>query len=239
MVSVEILPFLRSDHAYVFLRLRLPTAIERGSGYWKFNAALLKDPVFCQTIIEFWRQWQVERSTFFSIAASWDASKARLREVIRRRFAKEKALNARRRLRSLERCLFHLHRRQQLGEDVSGELDDTRAEIEAIHLARAAAANDCNFQSSAALTDDPVERLQQSFTKPWQITIPNEIPKLGEIVHLLKDTKPPLPSIGQIKAILKHLNPRKASGSDDIPAWLLRRYSEELAPVIHNIICML
>ncbi|XP_028409529.1 uncharacterized protein LOC114532151 [Dendronephthya gigantea] len=99
------------------------------------------------------------------------------------------------------------------------------------------AANDCNFQSSAAPTDDLAERLQQSFTKPWQSTTPNEKPKLEEIEHLLKDTKPLLPSIGQIKAILKHLNPKKASGSDDIPAWLLKRYSEELAPIIHNIIC--
>ncbi|CAB4032852.1 Hypothetical predicted protein, partial [Paramuricea clavata] len=85
---------------------------------------------------------------------------------------------------------------------------------------------------------DLAERLQQSFTKPWPNANPTEIPDVGEIEHLLKnDTSPPLPSIGQIKATLKHLNPRKATGSDEIPPWLLKRYHEELAPVIHNIIC--
>ena len=35
---------------------------------------------------------------------------------------------------------------------------------------------------------------------------------------------------------LKHLNPRKATGSDNIPAWCLKRYAEELAPVVHDIV---
>ena len=101
-----------------------------------------------------------------------------------------------------------------------------------------AAANDCNSQPPADDAADLAERLQQSFTKPWQNANPTEIPDVGEIEHLLKnDTSPPLPSIGQIKATLKHLNPRKATGSDEIPSWLLKRYNEELAPVIHNIIC--
>lgn len=71
----------------------------------------------------------------------------------------------------------------------------------------------------------------------WQNATPAEIPDVGEIQHLLKDISPRLPSIGQIKASLKHLNPRKATGSDEIPSWLLKRYNEELAPVVHNIIC--
>ncbi|CAB4029480.1 Hypothetical predicted protein, partial [Paramuricea clavata] len=91
-----------------------------------------------------------------------------------------------------------------------------------------AAANDCNSQPPADAAD-LAERLQQSFTKPWQNANPTEIPDVGEIEHLLKnDTSPPLPSIGQIKATLKHLNPRKATGSDEIPPWLLKRYHEEL-----------
>ncbi|CAB4007098.1 Hypothetical predicted protein, partial [Paramuricea clavata] len=100
-----------------------------------------------------------------------------------------------------------------------------------------AAANDCNSQPPADAAE-LAERLQQSFTKPWQNANPTEIPDVGEIENLLKnDTSPPLPSIGQIKATLKHPNPRKATGSDEIPPWLLKRYHEELAPVIHNIIC--
>ena len=35
---------------------------------------------------------------------------------------------------------------------------------------------------------------------------------------------------------LKHVNPRKATGADGIPAWLLNRFHEELAPVVHGIV---
>ena len=37
--------------------------------------------------------------------------------------------------------------------------------------------------------------------------------------------------------MLKHVNPRKATGVDGVPAWLLKRFHEELAAVVHNIIC--
>ena len=37
--------------------------------------------------------------------------------------------------------------------------------------------------------------------------------------------------------IINNLNSRKATGADEIPAWLLKRFHEELAPVVHDIIC--
>jgi hypothetical protein len=79
------------------------------------------------------------------------------------------------------------------------------------------------------------DRLQRSFTKPW-IGIQPDLPRHHAVEHLLKDSHPPLPSIGQVKTVLKHLNPRKATGSDNIPAWRLKRYAEELAPVVHDIV---
>ena len=79
------------------------------------------------------------------------------------------------------------------------------------------------------------DRLQRSFTKPWQGIQP-DLPRLQAVEHLLKDSHPPLPSIGQVKTVLKHLNPRKATVSDNIPAWCLKRYAEELAPVVHDIV---
>ena len=72
-----------------------------------------------------------------------------------------------------------------------------------------AAANDCRSETLAVATADLAERLQQSFTMPWQNATPTEIPHVGEIEQLLKDINPRLPSIGQIKATLKYLNPRK------------------------------
>ena len=55
--------------------------------------------------------------------------------------------------------------------------------------------------------------------------------------HPQKNNKPPLPSIGQVKAVLKHLNPRKATGIDKVPAWMLKQYHENLAPVVYDIVC--
>ena len=53
----------------------------------------------------------------------------------------------------------------------------------------------------------------------------------------LKDVPPPTPSVGQIKATLGHLNPKKATGADKLPAWLLKRFCEKMALVVHNIMC--
>jgi exonuclease III len=41
IAEVDIYPFFRSDHSYVFLRLTLPSLPQRGPGVWKFNASLL------------------------------------------------------------------------------------------------------------------------------------------------------------------------------------------------------
>ena len=51
------------------------------------------------------------------------------------------------------------------------------------------------------------------------------------------EENPPTPSIGQVKTALKQLNSKKATGSDGIPAWVLKRYWEELAPIVPDIIC--
>ena len=55
--------------------------------------------------------------------------------------------------------------------------------------------------------------------------------------HPQKNNKPPLPSIGQVKSVLKHLNPRKATGIDNVPAWMLKQCHEDLAPVVYDIVC--
>ena len=63
-----------------------------------------------------------------------------------------------------------------------------------------------------------------------------DLPKLQDIDSLLKDILPTLPSICEVKSALKHLNPRKATGVDNIPARCLQRYAEKLAPVVHDIV---
>lgn len=51
------------------------------------------------------------------------------------------------------------------------------------------------------------------------------------------DDRPPVPNIGQVKDVLKYVNTRKATGAESVPAWLLKRFHEELAPVVHDINC--
>ena len=36
---------------------------------------------------------------------------------------------------------------------------------------------------------------------------------------------------------MKHLNPRKATGIDKIPAWVLKQFHEDLAPLVHDNVC--
>ena len=79
---------------------------------------------------------------------------------------------------------------------------------------------------------DITERLQSAFIKPWQDIEPTKVPDIDEVVSLLKDHTPATPSIGQIKSSLKHVNSRKATGVDGIPAWLLNRFHEELSLVV-------
>ena len=95
-------------------------------------------------------------------------------------------------------------------------------------------------QNSNLPTDDTTsvaEQLQRSFVKPWQEATPSAIPGINDVSHLLEDVPPPTPSIGQVKAELRHLNSKKSTGIDGIPAWVLKRFHEELALVVHNIIC--
>ena len=83
--------------------------------------------------------------------------------------------------------------------------------------------------SEAALA----EKFQISFTEPWKDLITTSIPQLDEVESL---NPPPLPSIGQIKSVLNHLNHSKATGADGVPAWLLKRFSSVLVPIVHDII---
>ncbi|CAB4012075.1 Hypothetical predicted protein, partial [Paramuricea clavata] len=79
------------------------------------------------------------------------------------------------------------------------------------------------------------ENLQTAFTNPWK-DINVDLPDINEVNHLLKDTSPPLTSLGQGRSCLKHLNPKKATGIDKIPAWFLKHCCDDLTPAIHSII---
>ena len=80
------------------------------------------------------------------------------------------------------------------------------------------------------------DKLLLAFTTPWENREPTAT-LVSELADGLHDRPPSLPSIGQVKVILKHLNSRKSTGCDEVPAWVLKSFYEELAPVLHNIFC--
>ena len=77
----------------------------------------------------------------------------------------------------------------------------------------------------------------QSLHGPENIDLSELSENFQNAFNPLKNNKPLLPSIGQVKAVLKHLNARKATSIDKIPAWVLKQYHEDLAPVVHGIVC--
>ena len=83
---------------------------------------------------------------------------------------------------------------------------------------------------------EAAEKLQAVLTKPRaNLRNENKI-DVDEVNYLLKDTPPQRPSIGQVKSHLNHLIPRKATGVDNTLGWILKHFSEDLAPVVHDII---
>ena len=136
ILQTSILPFFRSDHSYVHLKLRLPSNTHRGRGSWKLNVSLLKDPAFIQLVTRFWQSWQLEKPSFLSLGAWWEAGKSRLRQQIQS-FSRQRAATARRQIRSLENTLLHLQRRLNLGEDVSQLLAETKANLATAHQEKA------------------------------------------------------------------------------------------------------
>ena len=97
-------------------------------------------------------------------------------------------------------------------------------------------ANNNTIDFSHEQATSTAEQLQNSFTRPWNSFHTSPIPSLADVAPLLREEFPCVPSVGQVKATLKHLNARKATGSDKIPAWFLKRFCEQLATVVHDII---
>ena len=136
IAQVNILPFFRSDHSYVYIKLALPSKVHRGCGLWKFNVTHLADPNFVQMVSDFWNSWKLEKGSFLSLSAWWDAGKSRLCAKIRS-FSRARAVANRRHLRSLENTLLHLNCRLSSGEDVSKLISEAKASLADAHLQEA------------------------------------------------------------------------------------------------------
>jgi hypothetical protein len=134
--QVDILPFFRSDHSYVFLLITLPNMPDRGPGVWKFNSSLLEDDVFDARIRDFWHSWQDQHDSFPFLDMWWDAGKDRLKKIMQR-YSREKARSRCARISSLENTLYHLNCRANTGDDVSQFIKETKTLLELEHIHRA------------------------------------------------------------------------------------------------------
>ena len=82
--SCEILPYLRSDHRYVYLAINLPFNTSYQRSYWKLNVSLLSKPVLRQRITDFWHDWQRKKLYFQNVSVWWGAGKLYLRQIIQK-----------------------------------------------------------------------------------------------------------------------------------------------------------
>ena len=133
VLEADIYPFFRSDHSYVFLKLKFPSLPARGAGVWKLNTSLLQDDQLVQEVRDFWISWRSEQSSFPSLAVWWDAGKVRLKTMLRHR-SREKVCSRRQRVAQLEQDLAQLHAREAQGEHVSSLIKTTKDLLELEHL---------------------------------------------------------------------------------------------------------
>ena len=134
--QVDIFPFFRSDHSYVFVKLSFPYLPQRGPRVWKLNTSLLNDASVAQDVRNFWLSWQTEKPTFPSLAIWWDAGKARLKHLPRQH-SQDQARSRRDRVCSLERNRADLHVREAQGDNVSQLIKEVKDKLELEHLHKA------------------------------------------------------------------------------------------------------
>ena len=76
---------------------------------------------------------------------------------------------------------------------------------------------------SAAELQKTAHLLLDAFAAPWKDREPTALAVSKIATNDVHDTPPPVPKIGQVYAMRKHVNPRKATGVDGVPAWLVSR----------------
>ena len=119
--TIDIFPFFRSDHSYVYLEFEPPKGIERGKGLWKFNNSHLKNPEFRNIVTSFWNDWCSMKPVFSSPSTWWEAGKTRLKILIKR-FSRQEASDRRRHKRFITYAMKHAQRRVDAGENLQNYL---------------------------------------------------------------------------------------------------------------------
>ena len=77
--SCDIVPCPYSDHSAVLLQVSPPSPFPRGPGRWKLNVSILTDDDFILSVKNFWRNWQLQKTSFSSLQRWWDRGKELLK----------------------------------------------------------------------------------------------------------------------------------------------------------------
>ena len=103
---------------------------------WKLNTAHLRNETFCRQIERFWVQWRAEKGRFLSLSAWWDAGKVRLKSLMIS-LSKDLARNDNCIIRELNERIKGVQSQVNSGEQLSGLLEELKAELESKLLSKA------------------------------------------------------------------------------------------------------
>ncbi|KAJ8040651.1 hypothetical protein HOLleu_15008 [Holothuria leucospilota] len=79
--SAECSVFPYSDHNGVHVGFKLSRQTERGKGYWKYNASLNNDIMFCEELRSYYKLWSTLKPSFKSMTEWWENIKGRIKHL--------------------------------------------------------------------------------------------------------------------------------------------------------------
>ena len=111
MDVVDIVSSIKSDHLAIILSLNGVEDSSRGPSFWKFNASLVNDQVYCDLLHTYFKEWLEEFNEVVDRRVLWDLLKYKIRQLtinysnIKARSRKAKVNELERKLRECtEKC---------------------------------------------------------------------------------------------------------------------------------------
>ena len=104
IVSVDIIPSIKSDHSAITLSINGIDDSKRGPSFWKFNCSLVNDNNYCDLLDTNIKSWLEEFKDVVDRRVLWDLLKYKIRQLTIS-YSKTKARNRRAKLNELEEKL--------------------------------------------------------------------------------------------------------------------------------------
>lgn len=135
--DADIIPFYRTDHSAILLKLKSVTSSEKGRGIWRLNNSFLDEEKYVKGIIENREVWQKEFEGITDIRLKWELIKYRIRQYSIK-YGKEKAQLLKKTETDLEQKFKDLEREQDSlhdstkEEEIGTKIADIKAQLEEI-----------------------------------------------------------------------------------------------------------